>query len=73
MISESNLSVAEGLTVVIVPKKELNDFNKELRALRKCWRMITNHIIIAVKDLLGKENAGYIHPLCIMRESAGWI
>ena len=36
MIYESNLSVAEGLTVVIVPKKELNDFNKELRALRKC-------------------------------------
>lgn len=30
------VSVAEGLTVVIVPKNELNDFNKELRALRKC-------------------------------------
>ena len=33
---KSIVSVAEGLTVVIVPKNELNDFNKELRALRKC-------------------------------------
>ena len=33
---EPKVSIAEGLAVVIVPKNELNDFNKELRALRKC-------------------------------------
>ena len=35
MTFEANASVAEGLPVVIVPKGECNDFNKELRALRK--------------------------------------
>ena len=35
MTFETNVSVAEGLPVVIVPKGELDDFNKELRALRK--------------------------------------
>ena len=33
---EPKVSVAEELAVVIVPKGECNDFNKELRALRKC-------------------------------------
>ena len=33
---ESNVSVTEVLPVVIVPKGEWDDFNKELRALRKC-------------------------------------
>ena len=32
---EPKVSVAEELAVVIVPKGECNDFNKELRALRK--------------------------------------
>ena len=32
---EPKVSVAEELAVVIVPKGEWNDFNKELRALRK--------------------------------------
>lgn len=32
---ESNVSVTEVLPVVIVPKGEWDDFNKELRALRK--------------------------------------
>ena len=36
MTFEPKVSIAEGLAVVIVPKSELNDFNKELRALRKC-------------------------------------
>ena len=36
MTFEKNVSVAEGLPVVIVPKGEWDDFNKELRALRKC-------------------------------------
>ena len=36
MTFETNVSVAEGMAVVIVPQNELNDFNKELRALRKC-------------------------------------
>ena len=33
---EPKVSVAEELAVVIVPKGEWDDFNKELRALRKC-------------------------------------
>ena len=33
---EPKASVVEGLPVVIVPKGEWDDFNKELRALRKC-------------------------------------
>ena len=33
---EPNVSVTEVLPVVIVPKGEWDDFNKELRALRKC-------------------------------------
>ena len=36
MTFETNVSVSEGLPVVIVPKGEWDDFNKELRALRKC-------------------------------------
>ena len=36
MTFETNVSVSEGLPVVIVPKGEWGDFNKELRALRKC-------------------------------------
>lgn len=36
MTFETNVSVVEGLPVVIVPKGEWDDFNKELRALRKC-------------------------------------
>ena len=36
MTFETNVSVTEGLPVVIVPKGEWGDFNKELRALRKC-------------------------------------
>lgn len=36
MTFETNVSVVEGLPVVIVPKGEWYDFNKELRALRKC-------------------------------------
>ena len=36
MTFETNVSVTEGLPVVIVPKGEWDDFNKELRALRKC-------------------------------------
>jgi hypothetical protein len=35
MTFEANASVAEGLQVVIVPKGEWDDFNKELRTLRK--------------------------------------
>lgn len=35
MTFETNVSVVEGLPVVIVPKGEWDDFNKELRALRK--------------------------------------
>ena len=35
MTFETNVSVAEGFPVVIVPKGEWDDFNKELRALRK--------------------------------------
>ena len=35
MTFETNVSVAEGLPVVIVPKGEWDDFNKELRAFRK--------------------------------------
>ena len=35
MTFETNVSVTEGLPVVIVPKGEWGDFNKELRALRK--------------------------------------
>ena len=33
---EPNVSVTDVLPVVIVPKGEWDDFNKELRALRKC-------------------------------------
>lgn len=33
---EPNVSVTEVLPVVIAPKGEWDDFNKELRALRKC-------------------------------------
>lgn len=36
MTFETNVSVVECLPVVIVPKGEWDDFNKELRALRKC-------------------------------------
>ena len=36
MTFETNVSVTEGLPMVIVPKGEWDDFNKELRALRKC-------------------------------------
>ena len=36
MTFETNVSVVEGLPVVIVPKGEWDDFNKELLALRKC-------------------------------------
>ena len=36
MTFETNASVVEGLPVVIVPKGEWDDFNKELSALRKC-------------------------------------
>lgn len=35
MTFEANALVAEGLPVVIVPKGEWDDFNKELRTLRK--------------------------------------
>ena len=35
MTFETNVSVVEGLPVVIVPKGEWDDFNKELRTLRK--------------------------------------
>ena len=35
MTFETDVSVAEGLPVVIVPEGEWDDFNKELRALRK--------------------------------------
>ena len=35
MSYEPKVSIVEGLAVVIVPKGEWNDFNKELRALRK--------------------------------------
>ena len=35
MTFETNVSVTEGLPMVIVPKGEWDDFNKELRALRK--------------------------------------
>ncbi len=36
MTFETNVSVVECLPVVIVPKGEWDDFNKGLRALRKC-------------------------------------
>ncbi len=36
MTFETNVSVVECLPVVIVPKDEWDDFNKELHALRKC-------------------------------------
>ena len=36
MTFEPKVSIAEGLPVVIVPKGEWGDFNKELHALRKC-------------------------------------
>ena len=35
MTYEPKVSVAEDLAVVIVPKNELSDYNKEFRALRK--------------------------------------
>ena len=67
---EPKVSVAEELAVVIVPKGECNDFNKELRALRKrlekdCKLYNNNR----KKPKRRKRYRKYVAPVC---DSTKW-
>jgi hypothetical protein len=67
---EPKVSVAEELAVVIVPKGECNDFNKELRALRKrlekdCKLYNNNR----KKPKRRKRYRKYVAPVC---DSSKW-
>ena len=67
---EPKVSVAEELAVVIVPKGECNDFNKELRALRKCLekdcKLYNNN---RKKPKRRKRYRKYVAPVC---DSTKW-
>lgn len=70
MTFETNVSVTEGLPVVIVPKGEWGDFNKELRALRKrlekdCKLYNNNR----KKPKRRKRYKKYVAPVC---DSTKW-
>lgn len=70
MIYESNVLVAEDLAVVIVPKNELDDFNKELRAfgkrLEKNCKPYNNRRTKPIKRIRGGK---YVASVC---NSAKW-
>ena len=70
MTFETNVSVVEGLPVVIVPKGEWDDFNKELRALRKrmekdCKPYNNNR----KKSIRRKRNRKHVAP---MHDDSKW-
>ena len=65
MTFETNVSVVEGLPVVIVPKGEWDDFNKEPRALRKCLEKNCKPYNNRRIKLAKKRNRRiYVVPVC---------